>query len=198
LGVPTGKPPDRSGFHGSFRDPAQLANSNYSSYYTCPMPATGCSDRGIYFVGRCRSDRPSDAFKNLLHKNLKPNQKRRVSKDGIIAASFKDKHKTKYTVNLLTNKYGCIVAIQYKKPKLAYEFSANKGPLDHFDQYVKLYTTPHRQSDISMTLYNFLMRTVLVNSMTLFSHLNNVEIHQKEFLLDVTDKLVTCRRSRRH
>lgn len=113
----------------------------------------------------CKSDRPNKLFSDYLHKNLHKEEFSSIQNSSISAMTYYDKAK----VNLITNIFNTNKTISNsentkKLPLGIYWYRKWLGGVDHFDRWLHLYLTQHRNIKWTQALLAALLKIALNNT----------------------------------
>lgn len=192
----------------NFVDKLPKDNGQYyiyaDNYYGGLDVAADLATKGLKFTFTCRANRPSDLFKNFLHKNMKKdddlgNVAFAISDDEKLAAcSWKDKSLVNFISNIhynetvkmmrkKNNKWSLITA-----PRVAQDYTASMGQVDVFDSIVARYRAKHKNKSWKRCHFLQLFHYSLVNSFHIFRMItSNQDLVYKKFLQQARQSFVS-------
>jgi uncharacterized protein YihD (DUF1040 family) len=135
------------------------------SYYGSLKLAEILHEKKIGCLFSCKSDRPANLFSKFLHNNLEKGSFNYTNNRDFSAMTYFDKAK----VNLITNLFLCNKIAQNSTQKKSmpvglYWYRRWLGGVDHFDRWLHLYLTSHRNIKWTQALLSALLKIAVGNT----------------------------------
>jgi hypothetical protein len=137
------------------------------SYYSSLKLAEALHSRKIGCLLSCRSDRPSHLFTNTLHHSIeKKGESAAICNRNFYAMTYYDKTKVNLISNVINlNKW--ITCNSRSLPLGICWYRKWLGGLDHFDRWLNLYLTPHRNIKWTQALLSTLLKIAVNDTHTI-------------------------------
>jgi hypothetical protein len=158
------------------------------SYYGSEQLALELHKLGFKFTLSCQQNRPSWLFGKNMDKLLKRKGDVKYSKHNqfpqIIAIAFKDNA----VCHFITNQFGMgseQIDDNTLLPKAVADYRKWYGCVDLANQFHMKWLFPHKHQKWTRALFHSFLKITAVNAWLLWKELNNVNIKQKDFLLEL-------------